>query len=81
MCGTHSHTVNAATEEEALMERGTDGKAIGPKKKNYDESVDEPATLIENEPVDVESETPAESNVPVEQIEDTNKPNSPAFEE
>jgi hypothetical protein len=65
------------------MELATNGqrKTIGPKKKNYDESVDEPATLIENEPVDVESATPAEGNRPVEQVEDNNKSNPPAFEE
>lgn len=65
------------------MEPATDGqrKKIGPKKKNYDESVDEPAKLIENEPVEVERETPAEENQPVEQVEDNNKSNAPAFEE
>jgi hypothetical protein len=65
------------------LEPATDGQreTIGPKKKNYDESVDEPAKLIENEPVEVERETPAEDNQPVEQVEDNNESNAPAFEE
>jgi hypothetical protein len=40
---------------------------IGPRKKRYDESVGEPPKLVENESV--------------EQIEDSKKSNSPAFEE
>jgi hypothetical protein len=54
---------------------------IGPRKKPYDESVDEPPKLIEKEPVEVERETPAENDQSVERIEDSKKPNSPAFEE
>jgi hypothetical protein len=48
---------------------------------SYDESVDEPAKLIENEPVEVEAEVPAEENEPVERIEREDEPASPAFEE
>ncbi|HTV32071.1 MAG TPA: hypothetical protein VME69_03080, partial [Methylocella sp.] len=59
-------------------------KAV-PKKRqshhSYDESVDEPARLIENEPADVEAEVPAEENEPVEQSEQENKPSSAVFEE
>ena len=54
---------------------------IGPRKKPYDESIDEPAKLIENEPVEVERETPEEDNQSVEQVEDKNKSNASAFEE
>jgi hypothetical protein len=54
---------------------------IGPRKKRYDESVDEPPKLVENELVEVERETPAEGNQSLEQIEDSKKFNSPAFEE
>ena len=54
---------------------------IGPRKRPNDESVDEPAKLIENEPAEVERETLPEGNQPVEQVEDKNRSNSPAFEE
>ena len=47
----------------------------------YDESVDEPAKLIEMESVEVESEVPAEENEPVESIERQGKPETPAFED
>lgn len=40
-----------------------------PQRSSYDESVDEPATLIEDEPVEIEEERPAEENPPVERIE------------
>ncbi len=56
-----------------------------PKKRqrhhSYDESVDEPAKLIENEAVEVEAEVPAEENEPVERIEQKDEPASAAFEE
>ena len=54
---------------------------IGPRKSRNDESLDRPAKLIENEPAEVERETHPEDNQPVEQVEDKNKSNSPAFEE
>jgi hypothetical protein len=60
--------------------------ASGPKKKDqrhlsYDESCDEPARLIQNEPVDIERETPADDTEPVEEVpnNDTNTP--AAFDE
>jgi hypothetical protein len=57
----------------------------GPKRRerhhSYDESVDEPAKLIEDEPVEIEEEIPAEENESVEQVEENNKSDSPAFEE
>jgi hypothetical protein len=57
----------------------------GPKQRerhhSYDESVDEPAKLIEEEPVEIEEEIPAEENESVEQVEENNKSNPPAFEE
>jgi hypothetical protein len=70
-------------EEEANMVAATCGlnTTIGPKKKRYDESGDEPPKLVENESVEVERETPADDNESVEQIEDSKKSNSPAFEE
>jgi hypothetical protein len=48
---------------------------------SYNESVDEPANLIEDEPVDIQQETPAQESEPVERIEERNGPRSPAFEE
>ena len=60
------------------------GAAI-PKKRqrhhSYDESVDEPAKLIENEAVDIEAARPLEENEPVEGTEDKNDSEPPAFEE
>ncbi len=47
----------------------------------YDESVNEPATLIEDEPVDIEEAAPAEENEPVESIEKDTVPDPSAFEE
>lgn len=56
-----------------------------PKKRqrhhSYDESVDEPGKLIENEPVEVEAEVPSEENEPVERIEKEDEPEPPVFEE
>jgi hypothetical protein len=58
---------------------------IGPKRRDrhysYDESVDEPAKLIEDEPVDIEEEVPAEGNRPVERSEENDKPDLGAYEE
>jgi hypothetical protein len=48
---------------------------------SYDESVDEPAKLIEDESAEVEAEVPAEENEPVEEIDREDKPVPPVFEE
>jgi hypothetical protein len=48
---------------------------------SYDESVDEPAKLIDDEPVEIEEERPAEENRPVEGAEEDNSSNLPAFED
>ena len=57
----------------------------GPKRREkhyaYDESVDEPAQLLEDKPVDVEEAVPAEENEPVETIEDAEDSTSPVFDE
>jgi hypothetical protein len=53
-----------------------------PKKHHsYNEDVDEPATLIDNEPVEIEREAPAEENDSVERTDESGKPDAPAFEE
>lgn len=51
------------------------------RRSSYDESVDESAKLIDSEPVEVEQETPAEENQPVEQVERNRRREPPAFEE
>ena len=51
------------------------------RRRSYDESLDEPAKLISDEPVDVEKEAPAEENEPVERPEPENTPIPPAFED
>ena len=51
------------------------------KHHSYDESVNEPATLIEDEPVEIQQEVPAEENEPLETIEENNNSNTPAFDE
>ena len=48
---------------------------------SYNESVDESAKLIADEPVEIEQENPAEENEPVERAEDNKKSDSAAFEE
>jgi hypothetical protein len=57
----------------------------GPKRRerhhNYDESVDEPASLLEDEAVEVEEALPAEENDPVEAIEGAEECIPPAFDE
>jgi hypothetical protein len=48
---------------------------------SYDESLDEGATLIANEPTEIEEETPAEESVSVERLEVNIPSETPAFEE
>jgi len=48
---------------------------------SYDESVDEPARLIEDETVDVEGENAEDQNEPVEQVPDRTPDRPDAFEE
>jgi hypothetical protein len=59
--------------------------ATVPKKRqrhhSYDESVDEPAKLIENEAVDIEEAVPLEENEPVEGADEKNDEPPPAFED
>ncbi len=68
--------------------RSTGGGKIAsaiPKKRqrrySWDESVDEPAKLIELESVDVEAEAPADENELVQSVEPEEKPDTPAFED
>jgi len=58
---------------------------FGPKQRDkhhsYNENVDEPAKLINDEAVEVEREVPAEPNEPVERVEDDDTSKPPAFED
>lgn len=60
-------------------------RVIVPKRRqrhySYNESLDEPAKLIADEPTEVENEAPAEENEPVEGAESNNAVGPPAFEE
>jgi hypothetical protein len=61
-------------------------RAFGPKTRDrrhysYDESADEPPSLIENESTDIESETPEDETEPVERVKDQESGVLPAFEE
>ena len=64
---------------------GAESSPVVPKRRqkhySYDENVDEPAKLIEDEPVEIEEERPAEENRPVEGAEEDDKSELPAFEE
>jgi hypothetical protein len=51
------------------------------RKYSYDEGLDEPAKLIDDEPAEIEREAPADENEPIEQIEVGIPPEIPAFEE
>ncbi len=60
-------------------------KAVTPPKKrprhySYDESVDEPAKLLEEEAVEIEQETPSEDTEPIEGVESDDR-DIPEFEE
>jgi hypothetical protein len=56
-----------------------------PKKRqthhSYDENVEEPSKLIDDEAVAIETETPSEENEPVEDSAKRNEQESTSFEE
>lgn len=59
-------------------------RAGGPKRKkhySYDENVDEPGKLIDKETTDIERETPADGNESLQQVDDKDRREPPAFEE
>ena len=68
------------------MGTARDGKAARavPKKRprhhSYDESVDEPAKLLEQEAVEIEKETPSEDTPAIERLEPDDR-ELPSFEE
>ncbi len=60
-----------------------DRLAAGPRQRHYsyDENVDEPAKLIEDEATEIEHEVPAGENESIEGQQDQEKHELPAFEE
>jgi len=58
------------------------GTARPPKRKSgFEEDVNEPAKLVDEDAVEVEGDTPAQPNEPVEAVDDGTHPDAPAFEE
>lgn len=59
--------------------------AVKPKRRDrhysYDENVNESAKLIDDEPVEIQGEVPAEEKQPIESIEPDEKSEPPIFEE
>ncbi len=59
--------------------------AAGPKQRrqhySFDENVDEPAKLIDDEATEIEHEVPADENESIEGHQDQEKHEPPAFEE
>jgi hypothetical protein len=51
------------------------------KRSSYSEQTDEAPKLLEDEPVEMERELPAEDNSPVERTEPDGRPPSPLFED
>jgi hypothetical protein len=72
---------------ETQMKAASHGRlgAAVPKRRqkhhSYDESVDEPAELIEDEAVDIEEAVPLEENEPVESANENADKQTPAFED
>ena len=54
---------------------------LGSRRGSYSEQTDEAAKLLEEEPVEVERELPAEDNSAIEDTEPHHRPPSPLFEE
>jgi len=58
---------------------------VGPKQRDkhrsYNENVDEPAKLIDDEATEIEREVPLDGNEPVERVEEDYTSKPPAFEE
>jgi hypothetical protein len=59
----------------------TIGFRRGKRRLSYNESVDEPATLIAEEPVEAEAEIPAEENEPIEGIDEHEGLEAPMLDE
>jgi hypothetical protein len=61
--------------------KATSGPGPRDKSHSFDESVDEPAKLIESEAVGIEDERPATGNESLQQIEKPDRSGTPGFEE
>jgi hypothetical protein len=67
-----------------LASIGPDSKREPPRQRNrssYSEQTDEAPKLLEDEPVEVERELPAEDNSPIERSEPHGRPPPPLFED
>ena len=77
------HPAGAGFKENRMI--ATDAATIIPKLRrghhSYDESLDEPAKLIEAEPVAIENEGPSGDSRPIENIDESKEKESSAFEE
>ena len=62
---------------------GPDSKREPPRqqRRSYSEQTDEARKLLEDEPVEMERELPAEDNTPIERTEPLHRPSPPLFEE
>ena len=67
------------------MQNAGKKNAIKPKRRDkhysYDDNVNEPAKLIDDEPVEIEHEVPVEDKQPIENIEKEDPSEPPIFEE
>ena len=68
-------------ETEITNEMARVGPRQGNRKLPYDESLDESAKLIAEEPVEIEAEVPAEENQSVERIDEGDRFVPPMFDE
>lgn len=64
-----------------MKSKHAEGPKVRDQRHSYDESTNEPASLIANEPADVEEETPSDDTEPVERISSEENTEPPAFEE
>jgi hypothetical protein len=48
---------------------------------SYNDDADEPEKLLEDEPVEIEQEIPADESEPMERVDDDKAAGSPTFEE
>ncbi len=53
-----------------ITRNAAEGPRMQKKHYSYDESVDESAKLIEDEPAEVEAEIPADESAPIENIDE-----------
>ncbi len=80
----HIHFLHEELERMKATSAGTCRANVPTRRQrhySYNESLDEPAKLIADEPTDIEKGTPAEENESVERIRDNDGAEPPEFEE